>query len=270
MELEEITMEEGVISAIENGETGVVAANEETETSQEEATQQEGQKEPEKERLDKEALAVQKAINRKHAQLMAEREERSKLEAKIAELERRIQPKQDEIPPIPDQFDPDFDAKLAARDKAIIERTKAEYESSKADMLRRQSEIAEYERRNAELSKHVATYNAKTKEYGLDPVALEDHARTLQAYNISPEIARFILEEEKGPLLTEYLGKNLEELEKVTSMSAVRAGTYISTNILPKLEGKQAKAPIYKPTGDLSANGAVKKKERLLDGVTFE
>jgi hypothetical protein len=52
-----------------------------------------------------------------------------------------------------------------------------------------------------------------------------------------------ILQHERGPEITAYLGKNLGELQAVSQMSPMQAAVYIETQLLEKAKRPGPKVP---------------------------
>lgn len=193
---------------------------------------------------------VNKAINKQFARYKSEEAARIKAEKELEDLRRRHASDQDvKIPDMPDQFDPDFDRKLSERDEAIRKYERRQFEVSarqRAEEERRQQAENDVQR---QVNESVKSYNDKIKAFNLDKKTMDAHDATVAQF-VSQDLARFILANDKGPLLVEHLGRNVMELEKISRMPIADAVYAISTGILPKLNPKTVKRPPNTVEGD--------------------
>jgi hypothetical protein len=81
---------------------------------------------------------------------------------------------------------------------------------------------------------------------------------------------RHILEDEVGPLITEYLETRFDLIDTLNQMTPTSAGAFIEAHIKPeamKLKPKQSEAP--PPAEALNGNGAPQQKHPALEGVVY-
>lgn len=218
---------------------------------------------------------AQKAINKQHAKYREEERKRIEAEKKAQELEERLSKLEasDEIviPPLPDAWDEDYDERMAARDKAIAEQARLDAQKSvqqkELDSAKEAAERAERERMN-EL---VVNYDKRIVTLGLSPSEIEEAAKTVIDYGISQDVAEFILQHEKGPLITKYLATNPLELDDLRSMSPIQAALTIERKISPAADTLKPQATAAPdPVESLGSRGVGEKESPLIKGATFE
>jgi hypothetical protein len=170
------------------------------------------------------------------------------------------------IPPVPDPFDADYDAKIEQRDQALSRR--ARWEAEQEVLQYRQQE--EQQRHIQELNKRTEQYLERGKEYGLTK---EDahRAGTMinEAGGIPPEAIDMILEDEAGLAITDYLGRNLSEVEKIQSMPVHKAAAYLVSTVKPKAV-RSAKRRGSPPPPVSTERGRGSPEEEGPPGVTYE
>ena len=219
---------------------------------------------------------LDKAISSKVAQTYKERQRAEEAERKYQELlDKQPKPEEPKIPemPNPDEYygDPEgYRAQVEQREQAIRQRTEFEVQNRLArDQQEHQARQRAYEQQQKQ-QEVLGTYSNKAKEFGIDADQMNQDANIVVQAGISPELSEYLLNEEQGPLLTNYLAKNLMELDNVRQMSPVQAAVYIATEVRPKLKGvnKSTKAP---PPANIVDGGAVPSKTPdSIKGATFE
>lgn len=193
------------------------------------------------------------------------------LKQKLAELEARLPKEQaPDIPPIPDAWDDDFEQKMQARDQAIQDRAAYNARQRAAEDQRIELERQQLANKQKAFTEKVTTYSERAKKLGMSAEDLAKAGQTVAKFGIKEEIAEYILEDEQGPMITAYLSRNLGELEKLSTMSPMRASAYIE-NVVRKNAGvsgkKRTQAP--DPVEPLRGSGA-KLDHPALDGAKFE
>ena len=219
---------------------------------------------------------MDKAIGNKVAQTYKERQAREEAERRYQDLLAK-QPKPEE-PSVPEMPDPDdyygdpegYRTKVQQREEAIRQRTEFEVQNR---LTREQQEHQARQRAYEEQQKQrevLDTYSNKAKEFGIAVDQMQKDATTVVQAGISQELSDYLLAEEQGPLLTNYLASNLLELDNVRQMSPVQAAVYIATEVRPKLKGvnKSTKAP--PPTNIVDGGAVPAKTPDSIKGATFE
>lgn len=218
---------------------------------------------------------AQKAINKQHAKYREEERKRiaaesakSDLESRLAELEAKDSTVV--IPPMPDAYDENFTALMAERDAAIRREAEIDAQQSVSDAnasaQRKAAEGSEKERVNGLLG----SFDNRISALGLKPEEVGKAVAIVADYGISPEVGEFILGDEDGPLITQYLAANPLELDELRGMSAIQAALKINSDI-------RSSAAMLKPTASgapdpaetLNGRGATEKVHPLLKGTTF-
>jgi len=218
---------------------------------------------------------AQKAINKQHAKYREEERKRiaaesakSDLESRLAELEAKDSAVV--IPPMPDAYDENFTALMADRDTAIRQKAEIDAKQSVNDAneagVRKAAEVAEKERVSGLLGsfdKRISALGLKSEEVGKAVAIVAD-------YGISPEVGEFILNDEDGPLITQYLAANPLKLDELRGMSPIQAALAINSDIRSAAATlKPVATDTPDPAETLSGRGATEKTHPLLNGATF-
>lgn len=202
-------------------------------------------------------------------------------ERKAAQLEaelQRIKSQQEAkpvpvVPDIPDPFDPDYEQKVAARDEAV--RARAQHDAEQA-RIAQQEHAAQQQRIEADrqrFNEAAQDYSKRAVALGITPQELQFAGQGVAAYlGNMPELVEEIITDDKGPLITTYLAENVDELEKIVSMTPIKAARYIEANIKPKLTARTSKIsktpePVQKLSGNAPQGNAYFKHSK---GATFE
>jgi len=232
--------------------------------------EQEQEQQPQDKGLSPEAQEiVNKAIGRQHSKFRAEQERANGLAAENQRLRASLpQQARPDIPPLPDSLDDDFEKKMEARDKAISEASafdvRQEVAHTQAATQERTTQNEQFETFN----KAADTYMGRAVKLGLDGAGLQVAVNTTAAYGISEELAVHILNDEQGPLITQYLAGNLNELESLRVMSPMQAAVHLANVIVPKMTAVRANSGAPLPPDGLSGGG-VPPSERGPPGTTY-
>jgi hypothetical protein len=250
-------------------EEGSEISTEETdETPTEEAQPEEQQPEPQAEESDPEWYV--QAINRQHKKYRDEERRRLELEQRLQELERQ-QPKDDrpEIPPAPDPFDDNYEQKVADRDAKIREVAAWEARQQAMQYQQQQEQMRTVQQKAQELQTTLKTYTERANELGIKPEQLQVAGNTVASMGIHDDVANYILQDDKGPLITSYLARNPAEVQQMQMMSPVQAAVHLATQVKQKAESMFGKSQAPKPPESLDGGGAPP-QQRGPKGATFE
>lgn len=211
-----------------------------------------------------------KSINKKHRQYMEQVRANEELQQKIAELQQKL-PKsaRPEIPPPPDPFDSDYAEKIKARDEALLRASK--YDAQQELVQRQQQQAQEAQMRQAQeaIVKTVTSYTERAEKLGLTREQLQQAGNAVAAHGFRDDLSSYILEDEEGPLLTAYLARHPEEIDRLNNMHPVRAGVMLETIIKPKAKQASGRTTAPPPPDSLGGGGAPP-KQRGPAGATFE
>ena len=174
------------------------------------------------------------------------------------------------IPDMPDQYSDNYEQEMAARDKALQDRAafdaNASYLRQQADLQVQESQRLE----NEALNKSLEDYSGRAKKLGISDKELEVAGNTVYQYGINDHVAKYILADEHGPLITKYLSENPTAMESLHSMPPISAGAFIESQVKPqaiKLKPATTNAP--EPVETLNGAG-VQPAQRGPKGATFE
>lgn len=213
---------------------------------------------------------VNNAIGRQHKKFRTEQDRANELQAENERLRASLpQEQRPDIPEPPDSLDDGFEEKTRARDTAIREATAFDV---RQEMARTQAITAESTAQNERAKKFndaADTYMGRAATLGLDPTALQVAGNTVVAYGASEELVGHILGDEQGPLITQYLAKNLDQLESLRNMPPMQAAVHLANVIVPKMTAVPANSGAPSPPDGLSGGG-VPPSERGPDGTTYE
>lgn len=218
---------------------------------------------------------AQKAINKQHAKFREEERRANQLEKEKNELKDKLSAIEAErgevvIPPMPDQYDADFDAQMEARDKAIA--NKATLEANKNATLDAQNANLKTASDNETARKQdlVNSFDSRIVKLGLNPTEVKSAVEVVVDYGLTGDIGEFILSQEDGPLITQYLASNPILLDELRGMSAIQAAFKIEKEVRPaaaSLKPQASNTP--DPAETLSGRGAGETVDPLIAGATF-
>ncbi len=184
-----------------------------------------------------------------------------KKDARIAELEGQI-PKdmRPVVPPVPDSYDEDFSEKLQARDEAI--RATAAYDAREELTLKQQQQAA-VQAQNDEIAtanKEIATYTQNATNLGIKPEELQKSGDMLGQMGITQDLARQLLSEETGPLMTNYLAANPDVFDQLNRADQWSAGVILNDVRLKAAELKPQTTTAPAPADTLHGGGSTSKE----------
>lgn len=177
------------------------------------------------------------------------------------------------ISDIPDReymSDEEYSTATAKRDDEV--RADAAYrraaDTRNAAAVQRQNDA--YAETNRVRNETIKSYGNRAKELKVTDEQLNTAASVVVDYGMSVEVADFILSDPNGPLITQYLSKNISELSALTQMSPMQAAVMISQTISPKFAStKPVNSQAPDPLRPVRGSGAAPKK-RGATGTTFE
>lgn len=189
--------------------------------------------------------AVNKAIAKQHAKYREEqrraneeRKKREELEAKLREIEeKQLRGSEPQVPDIPDRFDYDSESEyreaIKQRDEALIQRQIWENQQqsyrAQQQQLKQQQELKKQQR----LIESYQQYQKRIEDFGIDKAKMKEAGEIVGAYNLDQKVVEYILEEEKGALMTLKLAKDLDTLDHIASLEVEKAILYLDRNVRP-------------------------------------
>jgi len=213
------------------------------------------------------------AISKKVAKLRETEREAESLKRRLSEYEQAAPRSRPQVPPLPDPFalsDQEYRQKLMQRDQAII--AAASYDTEQQMARREQQRLANEQQQKEQeaLVEKVQTYSQRAKRLGVRADELQAAGAVVGQFGMDDQLVQFILDDDKGPLITKYLSQNLAELDKLRSMSTTAAAVRIATTIKANATALKPKVttapePLSKPRPS-----GVQPKPKGPKGVTFE
>jgi len=219
---------------------------------------------PEREDNHEEKNTFQDRINKVTAQKYEQQRRAEALEAELEAL--KAEKPKEPIASLPDEPKPPsdmYDAEAVAeyhRNMAAYNRQVAE-ESAKAAMLR-QAESEKEQRAKAEAQQAISTYAKNAVRDGVDMDKLRVAEQVINQAGISPELGRYIMGDQNGGKIVEYLHDNPALMHEVLAMDPVSAGIKIASEIKPaalSTTPKVTQAP--EPVGEIRGGGALDKDD---------
>jgi len=179
----------------------------------------------------------------------AEREAKA-LQQRLRDLEQ--QQNRQERPVVPPLVDPltldeqGYQASIKQRDEAV--RRAAEWDlQQRLNQSQLQAVEAERNRLQQEaLTKSVDEYSKRAVQLGMKPEELAQVGGIVSKFGIDDNLVQMILDDEQGPLITKYLGQNIQELDRLARLPPMQAAVQIMTTIKQKaatLKPKISTAP---------------------------
>lgn len=203
--------------------------------------------------------AVNKAINKKHYEMMSAKEEADRLRRERDEIRQKYEASQNpqqrpEIPDLPDPFDPQYNEKIKARDDAF--RAQVEYDqrqqaAQQQQQTAQQQATYDQQQRVAGMIQNFAT---NTQKLGLKAEEVAQAEQVVASYVQDPTVRSHLMTVEDGPLIVKYLANNPFELEKVARMDPITAGIHLRNSVSPeaaklKPQTPNAPDPLQTPRG---------------------
>lgn len=213
---------------------------------------------------------LDKAIGDKVRKYREAEREKQQLQQELEKLRQMLpQEKRPDVPPMPDPYDDDYAAKVAKRDDAIRKAAEWDARQQAVEWQRQQTEQAKQRAELQQRQETVEVYAKRAQSFGIKPEELAMAGQAVAAYGVDMDLASFIVEHDKGPLITTYLARNPLEVEKLTNMSKLHAASYIASVIAPKVDVVRGRSNAPKPPETLGSGGAPR-AERGPKGATFE
>lgn len=255
--------------------TDVIEDEVPTETQVEEASQPE-ESEPISEASEtatdtaEEKPDLQKVIAEKAFEAREQKRRAEELERRLKEIEsQKPQEVRPDIPPVPDVYDDDFESKMKARDDAILRQAAYDAQQRERQEFARQEEQRKQQEQQQQLANKAQEYTKRATALGVNAEELAQAGQRL-AGHVSEDVAGFILESDKGPLMTKYLAANPLEVDTLSQLNPMQAAVYLETQVKPKAEQYGVKKPSQAPEPVETLSGRGANTEPGPAGATFE
>lgn len=212
--------------------------------------------------------AVNRAINRQHAKYREQQERADALQEQLDRLQGSQQEQRPVVPPVPDPLDDDFDQKMQERDDAIKRQWQYDAQQQQRQQQEQQRQRGQLEEAQKAFVAKAVSYKQRADAMQIDPQALQMAGAMVSNYGLSDVITDHILGHDKGPLITQHLAANLNDLEKLGGMDPISAGLFIATSIVPKLSAGKTKTSAPPPPETVDGSAAPPTK-RGPPGATY-
>lgn len=199
-----------------------------------------------------------KRIHQKQYELQEARREAEELKQQLAAVNATKVNIAPVIPPLPDPFEDNYDTLMAERDKAIIEASEFDAREKLQQEAKENEAKEELKRQRSKFNEVATSYKGNAKKLGVTDATLTAAGQAVAASGINSQVAGFILQDEKGPLITAHLATNIDTLDKLVAMDPIRAAIFIENTIKPAL--KTSKRPPA-PADTLKGGGVVNKDD---------
>jgi len=217
---------------------------------------------------------INKVINRKHRQMREAEEEADRqkkhaeaLQVKLDELNKTTAP---EIPDLPDPYDAEYDKKMVVRDAAIEARTKYDQEQFYNQQKQRTIEQANLDKQQKQAYDNVRIFRDRVQKLGIKEEDIRSAENTVAGYIQSQDVRDFLLQDENGVLMVQYLADNLVELEAISRLTPMAAAIRLTTKVAPeakKLLPKQTQTP--DPLTIENGRNKTDTPDPMIQGATF-
>ena len=202
---------------------------------------------------------AQAAINKQHKKYREEERRANELAEQNRQLQEQLlqhQPAEPSIPKAPDPFDDNYELLIHERDKAI--EAKAAYDANQnlINQQRQYQAQQQQQQQQAEITTKLETYTSRAKAAGISEAKLQEAGNTVATFGISDNVVMAILDDQDGPLITQYLAGNPMEADSLRHMTDYQAAMFIHNKVRPqaaKFKPKTTNAP--SPANRLQGNG---------------
>lgn len=213
---------------------------------------------------------AQQAINKQTRRFRDEERRANDLAAENQRLKGLLpQEQRPEIPPIPDQYSDTYAADVEARDKVIQEATDFDTRKKVADQRANDDALDAQNKQQKSYLDAVTVYDGRAKDLGMSEQDLSNAGLTVFQYGIHDDVAMHIIGDDQGPLITAFLAKNPDELDKLNSMTPMQAAVRVSTVLKDKVKAATGITNAPPPPDHLNGGGAPP-AERGPEGATYE
>ena len=197
--------------------------------------------------------------------------ENEQLKARLSQVAPDDQPKRPEVPPEPDPYDDGYQEKLADWKEAVGKAARWDAEQEIIKEFQQAQQAAQQQQARARLEETTKTYVNRAKRLGVKQSELKAAGSTVSAAGMTQDLAGYILEHDKGPLITAYLGKHPDMVEDLAEMSPMRAAAHLEGVVLPAaIKSRKPPEPTPEPTRRRKGTGLPKQEDPALEGATFE
>lgn len=213
---------------------------------------------------------VDQIVGKKVKQTREAERRAQELEEKLKEAEAN-KPKEERpnIPQMPDTFDEDYDAKLLARDEAI--KRAAAYDAQEALLKKQQEEARNEQIRQArvKLEEDTRNYIERGEKLGLNEQQMTESAQAISSFGIDPQIGQYLTEDPNGPLIVDYLARNLTTTDDLSRLSVGKGIEFLISEIKPKVMSSKRTTKAPAPAKTLDGGGAAPKM-RGPEGTVYD
>ena len=161
------------------------------------------------------------------------------------------------IPEMPTGYEEDFPAKMKARDKAIQDAAKFD-----ANIVAGQEQESQHQQQLEQQHQQVsqnreAKFNTTATTLGVSSEEVSAAFQTIYSYGgVGVELSEFVMEDEQGPVIVDYLSKHPEEVEKLQGLSPAIGAVHIHTVVKPAAIAGRKVTTAPPPADGLGSGGA--------------
>jgi len=221
---------------------------------------------------------AQKKINDRFAEVTRQRLEaeeetrrlKEQTESQAKELEAlKAQEQVINVPELPtlseypdEQEVADYKAKIAQRDSLIIKKANIDAQNALKLQAQQKEQQAKQQAAFTERQNAVNQYWDRVTKSGLDEESMKAYGAVVNDAVGAVVAEDFILPHENGPQITEFLGKNPLEAEKLRGLNPFQSVSFITANIVPNLpkKTKTKPSPERQISSDPPTGGSTAKK----------
>ena len=171
---------------------------------------------------------------------------------------------------MPDHFDPDFETKVSAREDAIRANATYEFNLKQQQAAQQQQQYNQQQAAQQQANKRAEAFQANAKALKIDEKELIDSENVVGSYINNPDVAVFLLEDKNGPLLVDYLAKNVKEFDSFQNLSSMGQVAHIVGSILPKaVKGAKQKSKAPDPLNLVKGSRGSESDPEWMSGGTI-
>lgn len=184
--------------------------------------------------------AVNEAIAKQHAKYREEQRRSQQLEAENQRLRQGQLAQQDPEPSIPevDPYADDVADQVKQRDEAIRAHMAWQQRQQQRQLQAQEYQTRTMENEQAEAAERAERFFSRANEDKVDQTQLTQAVTTVGQYQLGQEVAKYLMDDDKGHQITMQLSKDPTMLAELSLMQPYERILHIERNVRSKLDVK--------------------------------
>ncbi len=219
----------------------------------------------------------QKKFNKLTWQANEERRKNAALQKQIDEMQAAkpvVTPSIPDVVAMPDEdlsySDPDaYRKQMSDWKQSVINEAKTAAKGAAESHFQTEQTQAQQLKNNALVEERTNAFRDRASNTGLNAEQMIKAEEVLLAYNPSPDLANFLIDDEQGPQLVNYLANNQAELADIVQMQPMKAALKLN-ELRSKAVNVKTSTKAPDPIETLGGRGMPEQEHPALRGATFE